>query len=298
MLDQFFVSLQRHLNTPSEYMYKQEGDVAIKVRCCKNKSYVIKVTQDDLKLEYDLFRNLEESKKNDLLTFCIFQTVEPEEMRKGHMGIYEAGIQDMATYMFDRDANRTRIAVHLLKGVAFLHSLNFVHRNIKPENIVLTGEGGEPAKLIDFKTAKTLDNVRYLEATGTPAYWSAELAEYSYKSYRGNRAPLGTYAWRRADFCALAISVLLLWDIDLTIEPNHQNPENPEYYDFVLEKFAVRERKISSDDSDSEQAAIFASVLTSALTEKRSSDTTRHVENLATPTEAYNIYLDRGLRRG
>ena len=63
------------------------------------------------------------------------------------------------------------IAQQSLKALGYLHTRGFIHRDISPDNLMLTEDGdGQPlVKLIDLGLAKTLDNVggSHLTQTGT-----------------------------------------------------------------------------------------------------------------------------------
>jgi serine/threonine-protein kinase len=76
------------------------------------------------------------------------------------------------------------IVSQLCKALASAHAQNVVHRDVKPENVFLTREGGDMfVKLLDFGVAKS-DKVRTLadshrstmanESLGTPYYMSPE----------------------------------------------------------------------------------------------------------------------------
>ena len=67
------------------------------------------------------------------------------------------------------------IALKLAKGVAALHRLGIVHRDIKPDNVVLQPDGG--VKLIDLGVARLpfLEDAPDAEAPGTPSYKAPEL---------------------------------------------------------------------------------------------------------------------------
>ena len=60
------------------------------------------------------------------------------------------------------------IAEQALAAMQFLHEKKFVHRDISPDNLMLTlQDGGEPrVKLIDLGVAKSLDATRQLTMTG------------------------------------------------------------------------------------------------------------------------------------
>jgi len=60
------------------------------------------------------------------------------------------------------------IAEQALDALAFLHSRKFVHRDISPDNLMLTDAGGpEPrVKLIDLGIAKSLESTRHLTMAG------------------------------------------------------------------------------------------------------------------------------------
>ncbi|MFD5428769.1 serine/threonine-protein kinase [Streptomyces sp. NPDC127084] len=78
------------------------------------------------------------------------------------------------------------IAADVAEGLAAAHAAGVVHRDVKPENILLDMEGplgpggSHPALLTDFGVAKLIDTPRRTRATriiGTPDYLAPEIVE-------------------------------------------------------------------------------------------------------------------------
>jgi serine/threonine protein kinase len=87
-------------------------------------------------------------------------------------------------------------------GLAAVHALKLVHRDVKPSNIVVEGETGRPV-LIDFGLARrrSASNPRLSITGGTPMYMAPEQAA----------DPNGTNVTFRADIYALACSAFELF---------------------------------------------------------------------------------------
>jgi serine/threonine protein kinase/serine/threonine protein phosphatase PrpC len=67
------------------------------------------------------------------------------------------------------------IAIKLAKAVAALHRIGVIHRDIKPDNVILLPSGG--LKLVDLGVARLphLEDVPAAAAPGTPSYMAPEL---------------------------------------------------------------------------------------------------------------------------
>ena len=82
-------------------------------------------------------------------------------------------------HRLDLDA-RLHLLVDVCRGVAHAHRRFFLHRDIKPTNVLVTEVDGRPVpKLIDFGIAKVLDpavtsGLTGHQAIGTPSYMSPE----------------------------------------------------------------------------------------------------------------------------
>ena len=85
--------------------------------------------------------------------FIVFEFIDGENLkerviREGRLGVAEA----------------LEIAVEVARGLAFAHEQGLVHRDVKPQNVLLNGDGR--AKVTDFGIARTLD-VDGMTQTGT-----------------------------------------------------------------------------------------------------------------------------------
>ncbi|MEU4565575.1 serine/threonine-protein kinase [Micromonospora sp. NPDC023956] len=80
---------------------------------------------------------------------------------------------------FDRHRALTVLA-QVAAALAAVHSAGIVHRDVKPENVLITWRGGEPwSRLTDFGVAQVADGqtlTQHGHTVGTPAYLAPELA--------------------------------------------------------------------------------------------------------------------------
>ncbi len=76
------------------------------------------------------------------------------------------------------------VTYQVLNALAEAHAMNVIHRDLKPDNIMLTNENGDPhfVKVLDFGLAALTDRAKITisgQALGTPWYMSPEQATAS-----------------------------------------------------------------------------------------------------------------------
>jgi hypothetical protein len=89
-----------------------------------------------------------------------------------------------------------KIATSLTRAVAALHRLDIVHRDIKPDNVMLTRDGG--LKLIDLGVARLprVDEFAVSEIPGTPGYLAPEMFSGNVGDAATDQFALGVTLWR------------------------------------------------------------------------------------------------------
>jgi serine/threonine protein kinase len=112
-----------------------------------------------------------------------------------------------------KDADAVRILDELLHAVAYIHSLGIAHRDLKPQNIILTRQGLH-VKLIDFGLADTDDYAVLKQPAGTASYMSPEQMAMQIPDIRNDiysigvvmrQMPLPRYYKQVGEHCLLPI---------------------------------------------------------------------------------------------
>jgi serine/threonine protein phosphatase PrpC len=138
------------------------------------------------------------------------------------------------------------IAIKLARGVAALHRVGIVHRDIKPDNVILESEGS--LKLIDFGVVRVpgLEDFLPEDIPGTPAYMAPEM----FDGEPGNEA---------TDIYALGVTIFRSFageypysNVDATSPPRRDRPTplsglRPDLPAWVQ---AVLSRAIAADPAD------------------------------------------------
>ena len=104
--------------------------------------------------------------------------------------------KDLEQYLRDIEPLKTKKVAHIthgiLKGLSFLFSNNFVHLDIKLENIIIEETPHPKITLIDLAFCKKLNNVNKLEyLSGTIGYCAPEVLLHQRYSYNSDIWSLG-----------------------------------------------------------------------------------------------------------
>ncbi len=88
------------------------------------------------------------------------------------------------------------IAIKLVRAVTALHRLDIIHRDIKPDNVMLSSDGG--VKLIDLGVARLprVDEFEISEIPGTPSYLAPEMFDGNAGDQATDQFALGVTLWR------------------------------------------------------------------------------------------------------
>jgi serine/threonine-protein kinase len=142
-------------------------------------------------------------------------------------------------------------AVHVVlacaRALSSAHELNLVHRDVKPENILLSNEG--VVKLADLGLAKALDDVSLTQTgtgVGTPVYMAPEQAtDAKHVDGRSDVYSLGCMFYHllagRPPFQGNGIVAILQAKIKGTYPPVRQlAPETPEAIEKILNQMIAR----------------------------------------------------------
>jgi serine/threonine protein phosphatase PrpC len=152
------------------------------------------------------------------------------------------------------------IGVRLARGAAALHRAGIIHRDIKPDNVILESGGG--LKLIDLGTARVaaLDDAMSRDIPGTPAYMAPEMAE----GEAGNRAT-DIYALGVTLFRALS-GEFPYGNLDAVSPPKRERPQElcalrpdlPAWLDAALGRAFARDARDRFADMDAFALALEA----------------------------------------
>ena len=135
-------------------------------------------------------------------------------------------------------------AIQIMKGIGHAHSRNIVHRDIKPQNIMVLRDGG--VKVTDFGIACLTDSANTMtqEVLGSVHYISPEQAKGNRPDARSDIYSAGVVLYEmltnRLPFEGEnAVSVAIQHLSSVPLSPRDVNPEVPE----ALEKICMKAKQ-------------------------------------------------------
>ena len=140
-----------------------------------------------------------------------------------------------------------RIGLQIADGLAAAHSHGLVHRDVKPDNILLEN-GTERVKITDFGLARAVDDASLSQSgliAGTPAYMSPEQANGEPVDHRSDLFSLGSVLYAlcagHAPFRANTTMAVLKRVCDQTPCPLREvNAEVPDWLAAIIAKLHAK----------------------------------------------------------
>ena len=129
---------------------------------------------------------------------CSVITVAPERQTRlyGVQPYYDGETLETRLKRHISLTDALHIAVRLTRAVSALHRLDIIHRDIKPDNVILTSDGG--LKLVDLGVARLprVDEFAANEIPGTPSYLAPEMFGGNQGDQATDQFALGVTLWR------------------------------------------------------------------------------------------------------
>lgn len=181
------------------------------------------------------------------------------------IGVYDVGTQDDIHYIIMeyvkgktlkqiikeqgkiQSKPAVEIAIQIAKALECAHKSNIIHRDVKPQNILITEEG--IVKVSDFGIAKSVSSSTVAHTTavlGSAHYFSPEQAKGSYVDERTDIYSLGVVIYEmvtgKIPFDAdNAVSIALKHIQEEVVPPNKYTPEIPDVLNDLILKAMEKE---------------------------------------------------------
>lgn len=157
--------------------------------------------------------------------------------------------QRIAVYGGLEEKDASRYMKSILEAVTYLHSINIIHRDIKPDNIYFeTEEANSPILLGDFGLSKLLVEGVTVTRVGTPGYQSPQIIQGHLYTFKTDIWSIGilTYTLLQGivPFNTKKIrSETILLEMMRSSEYKFKNPVSEEARDFVDKCLQFEESK-------------------------------------------------------
>lgn len=128
----------------------------------------------------------------------------------------------------------------LILGIEYLHAQGVVHRDIKPDNLLLTDD--DVLKIVDFGVSEMFEKpeqMRTAKSAGSPAFLPPELCVAKHGDVSGTAADIWSmgvtlYCLRYGRIPFHRLGVLEMYDAIKTDTPAIPEDENPSFKDLIM----------------------------------------------------------------
>ncbi|KAI1374697.1 Pkinase-domain-containing protein [Hypoxylon crocopeplum] len=151
--------------------------------------------------------------------------------------IMKVGLDDQAD---PYDDERCRLWFRdLILGIEYLHSQGIIHRDIKPDNLLLTGD--DVLKIVDFGVSEIFektDNMKTSKSAGSPAFLAPELCQAKHGDVSGKAADIWSmgvtlYCLKYGRLPFRRDNVLEMYEAIRTEELQLPSDEDPNFVDLI-----------------------------------------------------------------
>ena len=186
VVEEFLTSVRKEYSVLKVLSSKNENKVLLLLHKTLNRKLVFRISQNYLPI-YDFLKTIQH--ENLPIIFDTFTLEDGFVVLEEYIeGLSVAEVLQTGLYNYK---GAKRVIIDLCDALAVLHGTGFVHRDVKPENIMISESG--KVKLIDFNASRPVSSEKQEDtvALGTLGYASPEQFGISQSDSRTDVYALG-----------------------------------------------------------------------------------------------------------